>query len=208
MEISEEAARILHINYWASPVETSANATHSPSDTVICTWLTTRTVSCSTLEWVDLYSDSHSNSDARTRTKSCEYTTVFTAILETSRLRLREMVEADVQDVYLLNSSPNVMKYLGAEHPLSSLDEALALLRVPIVPQYQSSSVGRWAVIMKDNSRIIGWCGLKYHPAANEYDLRYRFIQDYWGNGYDTEVALGVLEYCRQHLTGKRIVGK
>jgi RimJ/RimL family protein N-acetyltransferase len=160
------------------------------------------------LEWVDRYSDSHSNSDARTGTKSCEYTTVFTAILETARLRLREMVEADVHDVYLLNSSPNVMRYLGAERPLSSLDEALMLLRERIFPQYQSYGVGRWAVILKDNGLFIGWCGLKYEPAANEYDLGYRFIQNYWGKGYATEAARGVLEYCRQHLMGKRIVGK
>jgi [ribosomal protein S5]-alanine N-acetyltransferase len=133
---------------------------------------------------------------------------VFTAILETPRLRLREMVEADVHDVYLLNSSPNVMRYLGAERPVSSLDEALTLLRERIFPQYQSSSVGRWAVILKDNGLFIGWCGLKYDPAANEYDLGYRFIQNYWGKGYATEAARGVLEYCRQDLTGKRIVGK
>jgi [ribosomal protein S5]-alanine N-acetyltransferase len=133
---------------------------------------------------------------------------VFTAILETARLRLREMVEADVHDVYLLNSSPNVMRYLGAERPLSSLDEALTLLRERIFPQYQSYGVGRWAVILKDNGLFIGWCGLKYEPAANEYDLGYRFIQNYWGKGYATEAACGVLEYCRQHLMGKRIVGK
>jgi ribosomal-protein-alanine N-acetyltransferase len=133
---------------------------------------------------------------------------VFTAILETARLRLREMVEADVHDVYLLNSSPNVMRYLGAERPLSSLDEALTLLRERIFPQYQRYGVGRWAVILKDNGLFIGWCGLKYQPAANEYDLGYRFIQNYWGKGYATEAARGVLEYCRQHLIGKRIVGK
>ena len=133
---------------------------------------------------------------------------MFTAILETARLRLREMVEADVHDVYLLNSSPNVMRYLGAERPLSSLDEALMLLRERIFPQYQSYGVGRGAVILKDNGLFIGWCGLKYQPAANEYDLGYRFIQNYWGKGYATEAARGVLEYCRQHLMGKRIVGK
>jgi len=58
------------------------------------------------------------------------------------------------------------------------------------------------------NDLFIGWCGLKYDPAANEYDLGYRFIQNYWGKGYATEAARGVLEYCREHLTGKRIVGK
>jgi [ribosomal protein S5]-alanine N-acetyltransferase len=132
---------------------------------------------------------------------------VVTTVLETARLRLREMAEADVHDVYLLNSSPNVMQYLGAERILSSLEEALEFLRVRIFPQYQKYGIGRWAVILKDNDLFIGWCGLKYDPAANEYDLGYRFIENYWGKGYATEAARGVIEYCRQHLIGKRIVG-
>ena len=118
------------------------------------------------------------------------------------------MVEADAHDVYVLNNSSNVMRYLGSERTLTSPDEALALLRTRIFPQYQNYSVGRWAVILKPNSAFIGWCGLKYDPAANEYDLGYRFIQNYWGKGYATEAARGVIEYCRQHLVGKRIVGK
>ena len=133
---------------------------------------------------------------------------MVTPILETARLQLREMVEADVHDVYQLNSSPDVMRYLGAERTLSSLEEALALLRVRIFPQYQNYSIGRWAVILKSNRLFIGWCGLKYEPETNEYDLGYRFIQKYWGKGYATEAARGVLEYCRLHLPDKRIVGK
>ena len=140
--------------------------------------------------------------------QSCEYTSVVTPVLETSRLLLREIVEEDAHDVYLLNSSPNVMRYLGSERVLTSLEEALALVRRRIFPQYQNYGVGRWAVILKNNGPFIGWCGLKYDPAASEYDLGYRFIEDYWGKGYATEAARGVLEYCRQHLSGKRIVGK
>ena len=132
---------------------------------------------------------------------------MVTTVLETARLRLREMLEADVHDIYLLNSSPNVMRYLGAERALSSLEDALALLRERIFPQYQNYGVGRWAVVLKDSGLFIGWCGLKYDPAANEYDLGYRFIENYWGKGYATEAARGVIDYCRERLIGKRIVG-
>jgi ribosomal-protein-alanine N-acetyltransferase len=133
---------------------------------------------------------------------------VVTFVLETARLRLREIAETDVHDVYLLNSSPNVMRYLGGERTLSSLEDALSLLHVRIFPQYQKYGVGRWAVILKGSGLFIGWCGLKYDPAAMEYDLGYRFIEKHWGKGYATEAARGVIEYCRQHLIGKRIVGK
>ena len=118
------------------------------------------------------------------------------------------MTEADVVDLYLLNSSPNVMKYLGGEPILSSPDQALEVLRSRILPQYSLYSVGRWAALLRDGGTFIGYCGLKYLPETVEYDLGYRFLEDYWGRGYATESARAVLEYGRRRLAGKRIVGK
>ena len=129
-------------------------------------------------------------------------------LLETSRLYLREMTEADAHDVYVLNSSANVMRYLGAERMLSSPAEAVSLLRERIFPQYRHYGIGRWAVVLKENGAFIGWCGVKYIVETDEYDLGYRFIEKYWARGYATEAAREVLEYCRRHLVGKRIVGK
>ena len=129
-------------------------------------------------------------------------------ILETPRLLLREMTESDATDLYLLNSSANVMKYLEGEPLLSSPDQAIEVLRLRILPQYSLHGVGRWAVLLRDGDTFIGYCGLKYLPETVEYDLGYRFLEKYWGRGYATESALAVLEYGRKHLAGKRIVGK
>jgi RimJ/RimL family protein N-acetyltransferase len=99
------------------------------------------------------------------------------------------------------------MRYLGSESTLSNPAEALSVLRGRIFPQYRKYGVGRWAVILKYNGAFIGWCGLKYVAETNEYDLGYRFIENYWGKGYATEAARAVLEFCHEHLAGKRIVG-
>ena len=118
------------------------------------------------------------------------------------------MTEADAVHLYLLNSSANVMKYLGGEPILSSPDQAIEVLQSRILPQYALYSVGRWAVLLRDGATFIGYCGLKYLPETVEYDLGYRFLEEYWGSGYATESARAVLEYGRRHLAGKRIVGK
>lgn len=128
-------------------------------------------------------------------------------LLETPRLTLRQMSEADAGHVYLLNGSPQVTRYLG-EPTLDSPEQALAILRTHIFPQYEKYGVGRWAVVLKAGAEFIGWCGLKYLADPDEYDLGYRFRESFWGQGYATEAARAVLQFGREQLPGKRIVGK
>src|SRR5262245_61915488 len=129
-------------------------------------------------------------------------------LVETERLWLREMTEADADDLFLLHGNPNVMRYLVGEPPLSSRSDGISLVHERIFPQYHKYGIGRWAVILKESHAFIGWCGVKYLPETNEYDLGYRFMENRWGKGYATEAAQAVLRYCDQHLPDKRIVGK
>lgn len=128
-------------------------------------------------------------------------------ILETDRLCLREMTEDDAAHIFKLNSNPNVVRYVG-EPTLNSEEEALNILRTHVFPQYHTHRVGRWAVILKETSAFIGWSGLKFLAKEQEYDLGYRFLEEYWGRGYATEAAQAVLDYGRQNFPGARIVGK
>ncbi|HEX8516994.1 MAG TPA: GNAT family N-acetyltransferase [Bacteroidia bacterium] len=68
--------------------------------------------------------------------------------------------------------------------------------------------MGRWAVHLNSNNEFIGWCGIKYLPSLNEYDLGYRFFKKHWGKGYATESALAVMEYGKNILKLKEIVGR
>src|SRR5262245_40954939 len=108
----------------------------------------------------------------------------MTPMLLTERLKLREMTEADAENVYRLNSTEMVVRYVG-EPVLTNVAEALEILRTRIFPQY-ARGIGRWACDLRDGGDFIGWCGLKYMPEENEYDLGYRFLQQHWGKGYAT----------------------
>ena len=116
---------------------------------------------------------------------------------ETPRFLLREIVEADAEGMFLLDSDAEVHKYLG-NHPIQSLDEAQDIITY-IRNQYQENGIGRWAVIDKQDDTFIGWSGLKYEtvvrPGQPYYDLGYRFRREYWGKGVATETALASLAY-------------
>ena len=88
-------------------------------------------------------------------------------VLETERLILREMTEADADNLLALNRSPNVTRYVPGEPPLRTRDDALVVLRERVFPQYERS-LGRWACIVKTSGDFIGWCGVKHEADLDE----------------------------------------
>lgn len=126
-------------------------------------------------------------------------------ILETERLLLREFAVDDINDFYVLVSDPEVVRYTGDF--TGSIDEAQQAIQDRIISQYQIYGYGCYAVVYKGAGTIIGWTGLKYLKDYNEIDLGYRFLKDYWGQGFATEACRAVVEYGFQVLKLPRIVG-
>ena len=124
-------------------------------------------------------------------------------ILEPPRLLLREAIPADAEDFYLLNSHPDVMRYVG-EDPWESVEQARE--RILAYPDFRERGFGRWAVVHKPENRVIGFNGLKYLEDLDEVDLGYRFLPEYWGKGIAAESSRAVLEYGFQDLAMEKII--
>ncbi len=119
-------------------------------------------------------------------------------VLETERLLLREIVPTDEDGMFALDADPNVQTYLGNK-PITSKEQAQQTIQM-IREQYVENGIGRWAVVEKETGDFTGWAGLKLikepiNNHTNYYDLGYRFIHKYWGQGYATEVARASLNY-------------
>lgn len=118
--------------------------------------------------------------------------------IETERLLLRDLVTGDDINIFELDSDPLVQRYVGAK-PLTTLQQAREVVAF-IRQQHIDNGIGRWAVIEKENDSFIGWAGLKYmreltNDHIHYYDLGYRFMTKYWGQGYGTEVARALVNY-------------
>jgi RimJ/RimL family protein N-acetyltransferase len=118
--------------------------------------------------------------------------------LETERLILRNLVEEDYKRLYLLDSDPEVMKYVGMP-TLSKIEESKEVVKM-IMQQYEDNGLGRLAVIEKESGLLIGWSGLKLNTSEvngyqNFYELGYRFLPETWGKGYATESGKASLDY-------------
>jgi len=127
--------------------------------------------------------------------------------IETERLLLREIIEADAQGLYELDSDPEVHKYLGNK-PVQNIETSRDIIK-HIRKQYEENGIGRWAIIEKATNEFIGWTGLKYEKniRANQhyYDLGYRIKRKYWGKGIATETAVESLKYGFNQLNIREI---
>jgi len=125
--------------------------------------------------------------------------------IETERTILRNLTIDDAEDFYALNLDTEVLKYTG-DKPFENIQTAKHFLIN--YDQYEKFGVGRLAVIEKATSKFIGWCGLKYNPDKDEYDIGFRFYRDYWNKGFATETARRCLDYGFKDLGIQRIVGR
>lgn len=125
--------------------------------------------------------------------------------LETERTILRNLTIHDAEDLFALNLDKEVLKYTG-DQPFENVQAAKDFLMN--YDQYEKYGVGRLAVVEKATSKFIGWCGLKYHPEKDEYDIGFRFFRVYWNKGFATETAGRCLNYGFKDLGIQRIIGR
>lgn len=113
-------------------------------------------------------------------------------IYETKRLVLRPLELSDVDGFFEMNNNPNVNKFL--RNPITKKEEAGKYIQ-KIINEYTKNGIGRYAVILKETNKLIGFSGLKYRSQeenkhVNFYDIGYRFSEEFWKKGFATEAAL------------------
>lgn len=124
-------------------------------------------------------------------------------LLQTPRLLLREVDFSDEEDLFEMDSDPEVHRYIQNK-PLQSREEVRQYIEV-LREQYARFGVARLAVVDKASGECMGWCGLKYFDSAinghiHIYELGYRFKRKHWGKGLATEASTAVLDYGFENL--------
>jgi len=120
-------------------------------------------------------------------------------ITQTKRLIIKEIAKTDLDKMLALHSDPEVHIYLGNK-TITSKAEMLKAIE-SIKQQYIDFGVGRWAMIHKETDKFIGWTGLEMvtqeiNGHKNFYDLGYRLMKKFWGQGFATESVYASLNYA------------
>lgn len=130
--------------------------------------------------------------------------------IETERLIMRDLLPSDDNDMFALDSDPEVHRYVGNK-PVQTIEESRKVIGI-IRSQYEVNGIGRWAVIEKTTGLFIGWAGLRLmrevtNGHVNYLDLGYRFIKQYWGKGYAKEAAKASAIYAWNVLHADELFG-
>lgn len=115
-------------------------------------------------------------------------------VIETERLRLREMDLNDASLLFQLRSDDSVMKYMAKEVILT-IDEARKIIQDNLNAFWKGESI-YWAIALKDKDDFIGaggyWRWAKQHFRA---EIGFQLLPEYWRQGYMKEALESMIPF-------------
>lgn len=124
-------------------------------------------------------------------------------ILETERLRLREMNAQDLPALRaILQDNETMAAYKGA------FDEEMVRAWLNrMLERYRDDGFGLWAVELQTGGEPIGQCGLtlQWIDDAEVLEVGYLFNRAHWHRGYATEAAAACRDYAFERLGADRV---
>ncbi len=113
-------------------------------------------------------------------------------MLETERLFLRRMNDADIDAVFAMRSDADVMRFIRP-HKIER-GEAESWVKLTS-GRWETERIGFCAVVEKASNEFVGWCGLWRLTETNEIEVGYALRREFWGKGYAVEASEAFLEY-------------
>ena len=128
-------------------------------------------------------------------------------ITETERLILREFTLDDAEDFYRIYTDTETMRFQIVPENYTVGVERYYLGK-HIENYYRTIGFGLWAVILKENNRLIGRCGLVCQPleGGEEIEVSYLIEREFWNQGFASEAAGATLKLGFEKYNLSRIV--
>ena len=131
--------------------------------------------------------------------------TTATPELETERLRMRWLTEADVPLMLGIWNDPTFVRYVG-DRGIRTPEEAREELKTGAFHGYNEFGYGPFHVSLRAGGQAIGVCGLYKREQYEDPDIGFAFLPDFCSQGYGWEAARAVRDYARDELGLKRII--
>ena len=115
-------------------------------------------------------------------------------VIETERLLLREMTEADFPALYKVLADPDIMQH----YPYTFDETRVRDWIERNIERYQVFGFGLWAVCLKETGEMIGDCGLtmQFINGRIKPEIGYHIRADKQRKGYAKEAATAVSDWA------------
>jgi [ribosomal protein S5]-alanine N-acetyltransferase len=119
--------------------------------------------------------------------------------LTTERLTLRQPLESDVQEIFLLRSDPRVNKYLDRQ-PTKTEEEALSFIK-KVHDNFKNNAGVYWAITKTDNEKLVGTiCLFNFSDEGKKCEIGYELLPNYQRQGIMNEALKKIIEFTSQTL--------
>jgi RimJ/RimL family protein N-acetyltransferase len=125
-------------------------------------------------------------------------------MIETNRLRLRRLRASDEPDLVVLDSDPDVMRYVGSPAGVKSAEETIERVRQRIGADH--GPIGFWGIESRTDGTFYGLGALIRMPSGDDVELAYRLMRHAWGRGIATEAGAAMIGHAFNALGLSRLV--
>ncbi len=120
-------------------------------------------------------------------------------ILETEKLKLRELTLDDTSFIIELVNSTGWLKYIG-DRNIKTTEQSKAYIENGPMKSYSENGFGLWLVESKVHKKPIGMCGLLRRDYLNHPDIGFAFLPEFIGKGFGFEAATGTISFAKNQL--------
>ncbi|MAS32388.1 MAG: GNAT family N-acetyltransferase [Anaerolineaceae bacterium] len=125
-------------------------------------------------------------------------------ILETERLRLRDLRISDAETIQTLLNEPEITGNLMDKALPYSLEDAQSLITYS-QDAFAQGKAYMFAIERKSNEDMIGYCDVEVQADHQRGEIAYWIGLPYWWQGYATEAAKRVVRFGFEDLALNRI---
>ena len=117
-------------------------------------------------------------------------------MLETERLRLRELTEADAEFIVAQLNDPAFIRNV-TDRGVRTLEAARAYILAGPIASYRNHGFGLYLAELKESRTPIGICGLIKRDTLDDVDLGFALLPPYRARGFALEAAKAAMVFAR-----------
>lgn len=123
-------------------------------------------------------------------------------ILETTRIRLREFTEINLDPLATMVADKHQMRFYPRPR---TRDEASDWI-IRNVGLYEQFGFGFWCMESVMSSDFVGYCGIRPHQELPEIEMGWHTRKKYWNQGLATEAALACRDLAFTRFQLQRLI--
>ena len=123
--------------------------------------------------------------------------------IETVRLYLRPLAEADLDSLHQIWTEPGVRQYLWDDEVIPK-ERTSSIIQISLA-SFETNGFGLWSVFLRSARAMIGFCGFWHFHEPRRLELLYGIAASRWRQGFASEVARAMIRYGFEELSFDRI---